>query len=66
MRHDQEARVIAVAAQVFGGDLLKAQVWYRNVPIREFEGKTAEVIVRECRAEDVIRLLEMYDAGAAG
>ncbi len=49
-----------------GGDVQKAIVWYKNEPIREFEYKTAETVVAEGRADDVIKLLEMYEAGAAG
>ena len=66
MDHDEEARVIAVAAELFGGDSLKAQIWFRSAPLREFEGKTAEAVVRDGRGQDVIRLLEMYEAGPAG
>ena len=59
-------RVLRAAYDVSGGDMKKAIFWFKNEPLPEFDYKTAEVLVTEGRAEDVIRLLESYDAGAAG
>ncbi len=62
----QNIRVLKAVYDLNGGDVQKAIVWYKNEPIREFEYKTAETVVAEGRADDVIKLLEMYEAGAAG
>jgi hypothetical protein len=59
------ARVLAEAA-AFTGDQDRATAWYRAQGIAEFGGKTAEQLVLEGREEDVLRYIEMLDAGAAG
>jgi hypothetical protein len=59
-------RVLRAASDVAAGDIKRAIFWFRNEPLREFEYKTAETLVADGRADDVIRLLESYDAGAAG
>jgi hypothetical protein len=58
--------VLRAASDVAAGDIKRAIFWFRNEPLREFEYKTAETLVADGRADDVIRLLESYDAGAAG
>lgn len=62
----QNIRVLKAVFDLNGGDLQKALVWFKNEPIREFDYKTPEMVVAEGRADDVIKLLEMYDAGATG
>lgn len=62
----QNIRVLKAVYDLNGGDLQKALVWFKNEPIREFDYKTPEMVVAEGRADDVIKLLEMYDAGATG
>ena len=59
-------RVLRAASDVAAGDIKRAIFWFRNEPLREFDYKTAETLVADGRADDVIRLLESYDAGAAG
>ncbi|MDB5731206.1 MAG: hypothetical protein JWQ03_1101, partial [Variovorax sp.] len=59
-------RVLRAAYDQTGADMQKALVWFKNEPIREFDYKTPETLVAEGRADDVIKLLEMYEAGAAG
>lgn len=62
----QNIRVIKAVYDLNGGDIQKAIVWFKNEPLREFDYKTAEMMVSEGRTDSVIKLLEMYDAGAAG
>ena len=62
----QNIRVLKAVYDLNGGDMQKALAWFKNEPIREFDYKTAETVVAEGRADDVIKLLEMYEAGAAG
>ena len=59
-------RVLRAAYDLIGADLQKAIVWFKNEPVREFDYKTPETMVVEGRADDVIKLLEMYEVGAAG
>jgi hypothetical protein len=59
-------RVLRAAWEVAGQDLGKAIYWYRNEPLAPFSYKTAETLVADGRADDVIRLIESYGAGAAG
>jgi hypothetical protein len=59
-------RVLRAAWDVRGGDMNRAKVWFRNEPLPEFGYKTAEALVAEGRADDVIRLIESYSAGATG
>jgi hypothetical protein len=62
----QNIRVLKAVYDINGGDIQKALLWFKNEPIREFDYKTAEIAVAEGRADDVIKLLGMYEAGAAG
>lgn len=59
-------RVLRAAWEVADRDTGKAIFWYRNEPLAPFGYKTAETLVAEGRADDVIGLLESYGAGAAG
>lgn len=65
-RESDEAQVLAAACELVGGDADKARTWYEREPLREFEGLTAREVVARGRAQDVLRLLQMYGAGAAG
>jgi len=38
----------------------------RTEPLKAFDGKTAEILLREERIEDVIAYLESFAGGAAG
>jgi len=40
--------------------------WYRNEPLPVFGYKTAEQLVSDGRADDVIRYVVSLEAGAAG
>lgn len=62
----QNMRVIKAAYDLNGGEIQKALVWFKNEPLREFDYKTPEMVVAEGRADAVIKLLEMYEVGAAG
>lgn len=64
-RSRESSRVLAAASDLVGG-ASEAALWFRNHPISDFKGKTAEVLVSEGRAEDVLRYIEMLSAGAAG
>ncbi|MDP9932843.1 hypothetical protein [Variovorax paradoxus] len=56
-------QVLAVATAVSGGDLEAAILWYRNEPLALFDCWTAEPLVAEGRATDVLSLLEPFQAG---
>ncbi len=62
----KNVRVIAAAFDASGKDMAKALLWFRNEPLAPFAYKTAEQLVAEGRVDDVIRLIESYEAGAAG
>lgn len=62
----QNIRVLKAVYDLNGGDVQKALLWFKNEPIREFGYKTPETLVADGRADDVLKLLEMYEAGAAG
>jgi hypothetical protein len=59
-------QVLAAATVVAGGDLEAAILWYRNEPLAPFENRTAESLVAEGRAADVLNLLESFLAGFVG
>lgn len=59
-------RVLAAVVAASGDGLKGAIVWYRNEPLALFDCKTAETLVAEGRADDVIDLLESYQAGFVG
>jgi len=58
-------RVFAVA-EVMTGDRKKAVFLLRNEPLRAFAYKTADALIQEGRADDVIAYLESLAGGAAG
>jgi hypothetical protein len=59
-------QVLAAATVVSGGDLEAAVLWYRNEPLAPFDSRTAEMLVAEGRAADVLNLLESFQAGFVG
>lgn len=61
----ESIRVLAAATDLVGS-ASKATFWYRNQPLSDFNYKTAEVLVSEGRAEDVLRYIDMLAAGSAG
>ncbi|MGI9303404.1 MAG: DUF2384 domain-containing protein, partial [Gammaproteobacteria bacterium] len=62
----REALRVIKAATDLNGDLRKALFWYRNEPLSVFDYRTAERLVSEGRADDVIRYIGSLEAGAAG
>jgi uncharacterized protein (DUF2384 family) len=61
----EAVRVLRAATDV-SGDVGRAMFWYRNEPLPVFGYKTAEQLVSDGRAEDVIRYVVSLEAGAAG
>jgi len=59
-------KVLAAATAVSGGDLEAAILWYRNELLAPFGYKTAESLVAEGRATDVLNLLESIQIGFVG
>lgn len=62
----REALRVMRAAHDLSGDMTRAIFWYRNEPLPPFGYKTAEQLVSEGRAEDVLRYVASLEAGAAG
>jgi hypothetical protein len=65
-RELEEAQVLAAVCELTGGDAAKARDWYEREHLPAFDGATAKQLVAAGRAKDVLRLLEIYDAGPAG
>lgn len=61
----QTLRVIKAAIDV-NGDVNNALFWYRNEPLAPFDYKTAEALVSEGRADDVVRFVCALDVGVTG
>ena len=61
----EAVRVLRAASDVTG-DVERAMFWYRNEPLPVFGYKTAEQLVSDGRADDVIRYVVSLEAGAAG
>ncbi|MGE0330412.1 MAG: DUF2384 domain-containing protein [Ramlibacter sp.] len=59
-------RVLKAATDIAGGDIKRAIFWFQNEPLAPFAYQTAEALVAANRTDDVIRLLESYDAGFTG
>jgi uncharacterized protein (DUF2384 family) len=57
------ARIISKASDM-AGDEGRAIIWFRHQPITGFDGKTAEELVEQGRAGDVIWYLESLENGA--
>jgi hypothetical protein len=61
----EAVRVLRAATDV-SGDVGRAMFWYRNEPLPIFGYKTAEQLVPDGRAEDVIRYVVSLEAAAVG
>jgi hypothetical protein len=59
-------QVLAAVMATSGLGLRTAIFWYRNEPLAVFDRKTAETMVTEGRAADVLDLLASYQAGFVG
>ncbi len=62
----REALRAIKAATDLSGNLNNALFWYRNEPLATFGYKTAERLVSEGRADDLLRYVASLEAGAAG
>lgn len=62
----REAIRVIRAATDLCGDVDQAIFWYRNEPLPPFAYRTAEQLVIEGRADDLIRYVMSLEAGAAG
>ena len=62
----EAGQVLAAVATASGGDLQGAIFRYRNEPLAPFNYKTAEALVAEGRAADVLNLLKSIQAGFVG
>ena len=58
-------RVLAVASDMTG-DVERAVFLFRNEPLRAFDYKTAEKLVQDGRADDLVAYLRSLAGGAAG
>lgn len=61
----QAVRVIKAATDLTG-DLRRALFWYRAEPLAAFGYRTAERLVAEGRADDLLSYVASLEAGAAG
>jgi hypothetical protein len=57
---------VLTAATEMTGDEKRAAFLLRNEPLRAFSYKTADALIQEGRADDVIAYLESLAGGAAG
>lgn len=62
----REALRVIKAATDLNGNLNRALFWYRNEPLAAFACKTAERLVSEGRADDLVRYVASLEAGVAG
>lgn len=62
----REALRVIKAGTDISGDVNRSLFWYRNEPLSAFGYKTAEHLVSEGRAEDVLRYVASLEAGATG
>lgn len=60
------AAALHAARALVGGDVNAAQHWLTHEALAPFGGKTAETLIAEGRAEDVIKLIESFQTGPAG
>jgi hypothetical protein len=61
-----DALAVIRAAALLSGDLKKAASWYFADRIGVFDGLTAEALILQGRARDVLIYLETLEAGFAG
>ena len=62
----REALRVIKAGTDISGDVNRSLFWYRNEPLSAFGYKTAEHLVPEGRAKDVLRYVASLEAGATG
>ena len=62
----REALRVIKAATDLNGNLNRALFWYRNEPLAAFSYNTAERLVSEGRADDLVRYVASLEAGVAG
>ncbi|HEY5804939.1 MAG TPA: hypothetical protein VIT90_14705 [Lysobacter sp.] len=62
----ESVSVIALVLDANGGDVDKAVYWFRNVPLTELGGETAERYVAEGKASAIRRYFTNLAAGATG
>ena len=62
----REALRVIKAATDLNGDLRQALFWYRTEPLASFGYRTAERLVAEGRADDILSYVSSLEAGAAG
>jgi len=58
-------RLLAIATEMTG-DKQRADFLLRTEPLKAFDGKTAETLLKEGRVEDVMAYLESFASGVAG
>lgn len=62
----REALRVIKAATDLNGTIQDALFWYRNEPLAVFGYKSAERLVAEGRADDLLRYIASLEVGAAG
>ncbi len=65
MRDSAQLRIMQLAMAI-SGDSKTASDWYWHQPLEPFDEKTADCLVSEGRAEDVIRYLHSIEIGVVG
>lgn len=61
-----DALAVIREAALLSNDLKKATSWYFVEPIGVFDGLTAEALVQQGRAPDLLRYIQSLEAGFAG
>ncbi|WP_157730778.1 hypothetical protein [Variovorax sp. HW608] len=59
-------QILNAARDASGGDIARAMRWYRTEPIVPLDYKTAERLVAEGRAADVLRAMRCSEVGLTG
>jgi hypothetical protein len=59
-------KVLAEATRLADGDAGRAQRWYFETALPEFNGLSASAVVDQGREADLLQLLELYKAGSLG
>jgi hypothetical protein len=66
MKADASEKVLSEVTRLAGGDVAKGRRWYFETPLPEFDQQTPAALVAAGREADVLRLLEVYEAGFLG
>lgn len=66
MTVSDDRKTVMDAATALAGDPVRADRWFRTQPIPELSGKTAEQLVLEGRAADVLKYIAMLETGSTG